>query len=93
MTSDPTRPSIYPVLTYGDADAAISWLAGAFGFEPRHYELSVRIGELGLLPQVRAADPETMVVACGYSCREQIAQNTGKRAVHVAEVLAGTHNQ
>ena len=63
-------------------------MAGAFGFNPRHYDVSVKAGEAALLPAVRAADEHTMIVASGYSCREQIAQLTDRDALHVAEVVA-----
>ncbi len=63
-------------------------MAGAFGFERgEHYELSAKIGERALLPAVRAAAPEALLVADGFSCREQIAQSGGRRALHLAEVL------
>jgi FAD/FMN-containing dehydrogenase/Fe-S oxidoreductase len=64
-------------------------MAGPFGFEQKSYAVSQTLGERVLLPAVRSADPGTVIVTDGFSCREQIAQNTGKRAVHVAEVLAG----
>lgn len=67
-------------------DAGCCGMAGAFGFDPRHYDLSLRIGELGLLPEVRRAAADTMVIACGYSCREQIAQCTEREGLHVADV-------
>jgi Fe-S oxidoreductase len=63
-------------------------MAGAFGFNPKHYDVSVKAGEAALLPAVRAADENTMIVASGYSCREQIAQLTERDALHVAEVVA-----
>ncbi len=63
-------------------------MAGAFGFNPRHYAVSVKIGEAALLPAVRAADERTMIVSSGYSCREQIAQLTERNALHIAEVVA-----
>ncbi len=63
-------------------------MAGAFGFNARHYAVSVKAGEAALLPAVRAADEHTMIVASGYSCREQIAQLTDRDALHVAEVVA-----
>ncbi|MGE0558672.1 MAG: FAD-binding and (Fe-S)-binding domain-containing protein [Burkholderiales bacterium] len=63
-------------------------MAGAFGFNPRHYDVSLKAGEAALLPAVRAADEHTMIVASGYSCREQIAQLTERDALHVAEVVA-----
>ena len=62
--------------------------AGAWGFEAGHVEISRQIGEHALLPAVRAAAPDTIVVANGFSCRTQIEQaGTGRRARHVAEVL------
>lgn len=63
-------------------------MAGAFGFHPKHYDISVKAGEAALLPAVRAADQSTMIVASGYSCREQIAQLSNRHALHVAEVVA-----
>jgi hypothetical protein len=61
-------------------------MAGAFGFEARHYDVSLQIGERVLLPAVRSSSPETLIVADGFSCREQIAQTTGRRAQHLAEI-------
>jgi Fe-S oxidoreductase len=63
-------------------------MAGAFGMRPDTYETSVRIGESGLLPAVRAAPPDALVVASGFSCREQIEGLAGRPTLHVAEVLA-----
>ena len=62
-------------------------MAGPFGFDPGKYALSVAIGEHELLPRVRAASDETILVADGFSCREQIAQTTDRQALHLAEVL------
>ncbi|ACZ43027.1 FAD linked oxidase domain protein [Thermobaculum terrenum ATCC BAA-798] len=63
-------------------------MAGAFGFEPgEHYEVSIRAGERVLLPAVRSAEPSTVVIADGFSCREQIAQMTHRRAMHLAQVI------
>ena len=70
-------------------DSGCCGMAGPFGFEKKSYDVSQILGERVLLPAVRAAAPGTVIVTDGFSCREQIAQNTGKRAVHVAEVLAG----
>jgi Fe-S oxidoreductase len=61
-------------------------MSGSFGFKPEHYDLSMKIGEKSLLPSVRDAEEEMLVIADGYSCREQIEQGAGKRALHVAEV-------
>ncbi|HWJ46861.1 MAG TPA: FAD-linked oxidase C-terminal domain-containing protein [Candidatus Udaeobacter sp.] len=62
-------------------------MAGSFGFHAEHYEVSQTIGELELLPAVRQAPPDWLIIADGFSCREQIAQSTPRRALHVAEVL------
>lgn len=62
-------------------------MAGPFGFEAEKYDLSLAIGELEFLPAVRAASPETFVIADGFSCREQVAQCTGRHALHLAEVM------
>ena len=69
-------------------DAGCCGMAGAFGFERDHFEVSRTVGERVLLPAVRAASPETYIVTNGFSCREQITQMTGRRVWHVAEVLA-----
>ncbi len=63
-------------------------MAGAFGFERgEHYELSQKIGERALLPAVRSAPDDALLIADGFSCREQIAQSGGRRALHLAQVL------
>ncbi|CAG7646018.1 FAD-binding and (Fe-S)-binding domain-containing protein [Actinacidiphila bryophytorum] len=70
-------------------DEGCCGLAGNFGFERGHQELSEAIGELGVLPAVRQAAPGALVVADGFSCRTQIEQGgTGRRALHLAEALA-----
>jgi len=68
-------------------DSGCCGMAGAFGFERDKYEVSRAIGERVLLPAVRNATPDTLVISDGFSCREQIAQLTGRRAFHLAEVL------
>jgi FAD/FMN-containing dehydrogenase/Fe-S oxidoreductase len=62
-------------------------MAGPFGFEEEHYDVSIRAGEHKLLPAVRGADPETLIITDGFSCREQIEQTTGRRALHLAEAM------
>ncbi len=62
-------------------------MAGSFGFEAEKYDISVAIGELELLPAVRKAPPDWLIVADGFSCREQIAQGTNRHALHLAEIL------
>jgi Fe-S oxidoreductase len=68
-------------------DAGCCGMAGPFGFEAGKYAVSQAIGERALLPAVRAAANETMIVANGFSCQEQIAQGTGRRAMHLADFL------
>jgi Fe-S oxidoreductase len=62
-------------------------MAGAFGFEREHYEISMRIGERVILPKVREAAADTLIIANGFSCREQIGQSTGRQTLHLAQVL------
>jgi FAD/FMN-containing dehydrogenase/Fe-S oxidoreductase len=62
-------------------------MAGSFGFESDKYDISMAIGELELLPAVRQAPADWLVIADGFSCREQIAQGTDRHAMHLAEVL------
>ena len=68
-------------------DSGCCGMAGAFGYEKEHYDISIQCGERVLLPAVRAAAAEDIVIADGFSCREQILQQTGRRALHFAEVL------
>ena len=72
---------------YDLLDSGCCGMAGSFGFERDKADVSVRIGELVLLPAVRAAANDCLVIADGYSCREQIAQCTGRQAMHLADVL------
>jgi FAD/FMN-containing dehydrogenase/Fe-S oxidoreductase len=69
-------------------DSGCCGMAGPFGFEREKFEVSQILGERVLMPAVRAAAPDTLLVADGFSCREQIAQNSPRRAVHFAEVIA-----
>jgi Fe-S oxidoreductase len=62
-------------------------MAGAFGYEASHYEVSMKMAELSLLPAVRSA-PDAIIVADGTSCRHQIADGAQRQALHVAVVLA-----
>jgi len=62
-------------------------MAGSFGYDRCHYDLSMQIGEMVLFPAVRSATKETVVAAPGTSCRHQIKDGTGRRAVHPVEVL------
>jgi len=76
-------------LDFKTLDSGCCGLAGYFGYlkQGRHYEVSVRSGERVLLPAVRDVDKNTLIIADGYSCREQIEQQTGRNGLHLAEVL------
>src|SRR5213080_620764 len=62
-------------------------MAAALGFQIDHYDVSIKAGERVLLPAVRHADKDTLIIADGFSCREQIAQTTDRQALHLAQVL------
>jgi FAD/FMN-containing dehydrogenase/Fe-S oxidoreductase len=68
-------------------EAGCCGMAGSFGFEKEHYDLSMRCGERALLPAVRAAASETLIIADGFSCQEQIAQATRRQPLHLAQVI------
>jgi Fe-S oxidoreductase len=68
-------------------DSGCCGMAGSFGFEAQKYDLSVKIGERVLLPAVRRADAETLIIADGFSCFQQIEGLAGREALHIAEVL------
>ncbi len=74
-------------------DAGCCGMAGPFGFEREKYEISQTLANRVLLPAVREASAETLLLADGFSCREQIAQNSERRAVHLAEVLEKREKQ
>jgi hypothetical protein len=62
-------------------------MAGAFGYEAEHYDVSMAMGELDLLPAVREAAPDSWVLAAGVSCRHQIADGAGRSALTLAQAL------
>jgi len=68
-------------------DSGCCGLAGSFGFEREHHDISLRIGEHKLMPMLREASKEAIVIADGFSCRTQIEQMTDRRPLHTAEVL------
>jgi Fe-S oxidoreductase len=68
-------------------DSGCCGMAGSFGFEKEKYDVSVKIGERVLLPAVRQAAADTLIIADGFSCFQQIEQLTGRKALHIAEVL------
>jgi Fe-S oxidoreductase len=71
-----------------EVDSGCCGMAGSFGYEKKHYEVSQKIGENHLFPAVREASAETEIVASGFSCRAQIQHFTGRTAKHLAQVLA-----
>lgn len=75
-------------------DSGCCGMAGSFGYEAgEHYEVSQACGERVILPKVREAAKETLILADGFSCREQIEQGTGRRALHLAQVLRMTQER
>ena len=62
-------------------------MAGAFGYEEKKYDISMACAERVLLPRVRQASTETLILADGFSCREQIEQATGRKTIHLAEAI------
>jgi Fe-S oxidoreductase len=80
--------SLVPELKVETIESSCCGMAGAFGYEARHYEVSMKMAELALLPRVRAAAEDAILVADGTSCRHQIADGAGRQAIHVAQVLA-----
>jgi len=76
-----------PGLEVQRIESSCCGMAGAFGYDANHFDVSMKMGELNLLPAVRAADSETLVVADGTSCRQQIRDGAKREALHVARVL------
>jgi Fe-S oxidoreductase len=68
-------------------DPGCCGMAGSFGFEEGHYDVSMKVGEQRLLPAVRQAGDDTLVIADGFSCHEQILQGAGRKPMHLAEVI------
>jgi Fe-S oxidoreductase len=77
---------LVPGLRVEEIDAGCCGMAGAFGYEREHYDISMAIGEQRLFPAVRAA-PEARIAVTGVSCRHQLYDGTGRRAQHLVEVL------
>ncbi|MCH7930426.1 MAG: FAD-binding protein [Proteobacteria bacterium] len=76
-----------PELEVETVESSCCGMAGAFGYEAEHYDVSMKMGELSLLPAVRAAGADTLLVADGVSCRHQIHDGAGRQALHAARVL------
>jgi FAD/FMN-containing dehydrogenase/Fe-S oxidoreductase len=79
--------ALVPGLAVETIESSCCGMAGAFGYEAKHYDVSMKMGEAALLPKVRAAGAGTLVVADGTSCRHQIRDGAGREALHVARVL------
>ena len=94
----PVKRRIFPVLYQGpnlppgfevtEIPASCCGLAGAFGYEKEHYDISMSVGEQTLFPAIRSQHGDFDVVSDGVSCRQQIEHATGRRAKHLVEVLA-----
>jgi Fe-S oxidoreductase len=78
---------LIPGLTVETFDSTCCGMAGSFGYEAEHYEMSLKIGELGVLPKMCAASADTLLAANGTSCRHQIADAAGREARHLVRIL------
>ena len=91
VTATKTVLGLVPGLAVELVESSCCGMAGSFGYDAAHYDVSVRMAELALLPAVRAAAPDTLIVADGTSCRHQIADltrgGTAREAIHVVRVL------
>ena len=76
-----------PGLEVTEVDSGCCGMAGSFGYEREHYDLSRTIGDRILFPAVREIDSDTRLLACGFSCRHQIEHFTGVKAAHFVELL------
>jgi Fe-S oxidoreductase len=79
--------ALVPGLEVQVVESSCCGMAGAFGYQAGHYDVSMKMGELNLLPAVRAAETDTLIVADGTSCRQQIRDGAQREALHVARVL------
>ena len=78
---------LIPELEVQTIESGCCGMAGAFGLDAKHYDVSMKMAELSLLPTVRSADDDTLIVADGTSCRHQIRDGAEREALHVARVL------
>jgi FAD/FMN-containing dehydrogenase/Fe-S oxidoreductase len=79
---------LIPNCTVEEVDSGCCGMAGSFGYEREHYDLSIQLAEMSLAPAVRSAESSTIICASGTSCREQIHHTTGREAVHPIEIFA-----
>jgi Fe-S oxidoreductase len=78
---------LIPGLEVESIESSCCGMAGAFGYDAKHYDVSMQMAEAALLPRIRAVALDTLIVANGTSCRHQVADGTQRRALHVARVL------
>jgi Fe-S oxidoreductase len=78
---------LIPELKVETVESSCCGMAGSFGYEAEHYEISMKMGEVNLLPAVRKALPDTLIVADGISCRHQIEHGAKREAIHVVRAL------
>ena len=83
-----TALKLIPGLDVATIESSCCGMAGAFGYDAETIEVSRAMGELSLLPAVRKAPDDTIIIADGTSCRQQIRDGTGREALHVARALA-----
>ena len=88
MAAVETVLKLVPDLAVDTVESTCCGMAGAFGYGADTIDVSLKMAELSLLPAVRKAEPDTLVLADGTSCRHQIKDGTGRDALHVARVLA-----
>lgn len=88
-TTGPAREmlSLPENYTVDEIPSGCCGMAGSFGYEKEHYDLSMKVGELVLFPEVRKADPSVVIAAPGTSCRHQIKDGTGRDALHPVEIM------
>lgn len=88
--TDNTRKlfQLIPDCRIDEIESGCCGMAGSFGYEKEHYELSIKLAEMSLAPAVRGASKEAIICASGTSCRDQIEHTTGRRAMHPIEVFA-----
>jgi Fe-S oxidoreductase len=79
--------AMIPQLRVQTIDSGCCGMAGSFGYEAEHFDVSLKMAELSVLPAVREADADTILVADGTSCRHQIHDASGRAPVHVAQLL------
>lgn len=76
-----------PGLSYKEIPSGCCGMAGSFGYEKEHFDLSMKIGSLKLFPEIQSASDDAIIIANGFSCRCQIEQGTGRKALHLAELI------